>query len=244
MAEAQAIAAHIADRTVKAGDHGAIYALLAAPVEQFKKLEPEEQHEVRDALDAFVRAYAFLSQVVEFEDVGLEALYLASRALAAELPSDGGGRLDLGTEVQLTHLRIEQTSSGSITPDGGYGPIEAIYSGQGKQVAEEKAHLSTIIEVLNERFGTVLGTADQLFFDQLEETWMADDHLVAQAQANPIESFRLVFQPQFLKSIVGRIDDNEEIFRRVVDDPDFQTAVMNHYLARVFERARSVGPEA
>ena len=240
MAEAQAVAALIADRTVKAGDHGAIYALLAAPVERFKKLEPEEQHEVRDALDAFVRAYAFLSQVVEFGDVGLEALYLASRALAAELPSDGGGRLDLGAEVQLTHLRIEQTSSGSITPDGGYGPIESLYSGQGKQVAEEKVHLSTIIEVLNERFGTVLGTADQLFFDQLEETWMADDHLVAQAQANPIENFRLVFQPQFLKSIVGRMDDNEDIFKRVVDDPDFQTAVMNHYLTRVFERAREV----
>ena len=116
MAEAHAIAALIADRTVKAGDHGAIYALLAAPVERFKALEPSEQHEVRDALDAFVRAYAFLSQVVEFGDVGLEALYLASRALAAELPSDGGGRLDLGSEVQLTHLRIEQTSSGLDHP--------------------------------------------------------------------------------------------------------------------------------
>jgi len=46
-----------------------------------------------------------------------------------------------------------------------------------------------------------------------QETWMADDHLVAQAQANPIENFRLVFQPQFLKSIVGRMDDNEDIFK-------------------------------
>jgi len=237
--EAHAIAALIADRTLKPGDHGAIYALLAAPVERFKMLAPEEQREVRDALDAYVRAYAFLSQVVEFGDVGLEALYLASRALAAELPSDAGGRLDLGAEVQLTYLRVEKTSEGANTPETGYGPIESIYSGEGKQVAEEKAHLSTIIEILNERFGTVLGTADQLFFDQLEETWMADDHLVAQAQANPIENFRLVFQPQFLKSIVGRMDDNEEIFRRVVDDPEFQAAVMNHYLLRVFDLARS-----
>ncbi len=239
MTEAHAIAALIADRTVKPGDHGAIYALLGGPAERFKKMEPDEQREVRDALDAYVRAYAFLSQVVEFGDVGLEALYLASRALAAELPSEGGGRLDLGAEVQLTHLRIEKTSEGAITPDGGYGPIESIYSGQGKQVAEEKAPLSTIITVLNDRFGTVLGTADQLFFDQLEETWMADDQLVAQAQANPIENFRLVFQPQFLKSILGRMDDNQDIFKRVVDDPDFQAAVMDHYLHRVFGRARA-----
>ena len=243
MDEARQVAALIADRTVKPGGHGAVYALLAPPVERFRALGPEEQREARDALDAYVRAYAFLSQVVEFGDAGLEALYLASRALAAELPSDGGGRLDLGAEVQLTHLRLEKTGSGSITPDGGYGPIESLYSGQGKQVAEEKAHLSTIIEVLNERFGTVLGTADQLFFDQLEETWMADPHLVDQARANPIENFRLVFQPQFLKTIVGRMDDNEDIFKRILDDDAFQAAVMSHYLARVFERARATGPE-
>lgn len=68
---------------------------------------------------------------------------------------------------------------------------------------------------------------------------MADDHLVAQARANPIENFRLVFQPQFLKSIVGRMDDNEEIFRRILDDEGFQAAVMSHYLERVYGRARS-----
>ena len=75
--EAAAIAALIADRTRKVTDHGAIYALLAAPVERFKATTPDEQLEVRDALDQYVRAYSFLSQVVDFGDVGLEALYLA-----------------------------------------------------------------------------------------------------------------------------------------------------------------------
>ena len=44
---------------------------------------------------------------------------------------------------------------------------------------------------------------------------MADEHLTAQARANPIENFRLVFNDAFIKSIVGRMDDNEDIF----DDP-------------------------
>ena len=64
----------------------------------------------------------------------------------------------------------------------------------------------------------MLGTADQLFFDQLEATWLADEQLVAQARANPIENFRLVFNETFLKSIVGRMDDNEDIFRKILDD--------------------------
>ena len=93
--------------------------------------------------------------------------------------------------------------------------------------------------MLNERFGTLLGTADQLFFDQMEATWLADEQLVAQARANPIENFRLVFNDVFIKSIVGRMDDNADIFQKILDEPAFQAAVMNHYLQRVFETARA-----
>ncbi len=242
-AEARAVAALIADRTGKVGDHGQIYALLAPAVERFSAKTPDEQDEVRAALDGYIRAYSFLSQVVDFGDVGLEALYLASRALVSLLPSDGGGRLDLGSEVELTHLRLEKTSEGAIGPDHGVGELSAIYSGKGKEAEEERERLSRIVEVLNVRFGLQLGTADQLFFDQLEATWLGDAHLRDQARANPIENFRLVFNDVFIKSIVGRMDDNADIFRRILDEPAFQTAVMEHYLARVFEGARQA-PQA
>ncbi len=66
-----------------------------------------------------------------------------------------------------------------------------------------------------------------------------DPHLVAQARANPLENFRLVFADRFIKSIVERMDDNADIFGRILDDPTFQAAVLDHFLERVFDRARS-----
>jgi type I restriction enzyme R subunit len=245
-AEARAVAAVIADRTLDVRDHGLVHALLAPAVERFKAKTSEEQDEVRDALDQYVRAYSFLSQVVDFGDVGLEALYLASRALMALLPTDGGGRLDLGSEVELTHLRLEKTSeTRAITPGEGEGELHAIYDGRGPTWAEdEKERLSAIIVVLNERFGMELGTADQLFFDQLEATWLDDPHLIDQARANPLENFRLVFADRFIKSIVERMDDNADIFGRILDDPKFQETVMEHYLGRVFEQARAAAGDS
>jgi type I restriction enzyme, R subunit len=240
-AEARAVAAVVADRTQIVGDHGKIYALLAPAVGRFMARSEAERRETRDALDQFIRAYSFLSQVVAFGDVGLEALYLTSRALSALLPLDEGGRLDLGTEVELTHLRLEKTSEiASITPDKGDGELTAIYSGKGPEAEEKKERLSKIVEVLNERFGLRLGTADQLFFDQMEATWLGDEHLVAQARANPLENFRLVFADRFIQSIVERMDDNADIFGRILDDPALKAIVMDHYLGRVFERARSL----
>ena len=72
----------------------------------------------------------------------------------------------------------------------------------------------------------------------MEATWLDDEQLVAQARANPIENFRLVFDDAFIKSIVGRMDDNADIFRKILDDPTFQAVVMDHYLQRVFERKK------
>lgn len=110
------------------------------------------------------------------------------------MPRDGGGRLDLGSDVELTHLRLEKTSEGDISPDHGIGELTAINWGKGSEAEEAKEHLSAIIEVLNERFGLMLGTADQLTFDRFEATWLADPHLLDHARANPIENFRLVFK--------------------------------------------------
>jgi type I restriction enzyme, R subunit len=240
--EVRQAAAILADRTPKADYHAALHATLDPAVDRFEARTPEEQTEIRDLLDRYVRAYSFLSQVVDFGDVWLEALYLAGRAFISLLPTDRGGSLDLGSEVQLTHLRLEKTSEGSIGPGRGVGELKSIYDGQGRQADEEKDKLSAIIHVLNERFGMALGTADQLFFDQMEETWLGDEQLVAQARANPIENFKLVFADAFIKSIVGRMDDNADIFKRILDDPAFQSVVMDHYLQRVFTQARAVEP--
>ena len=93
--------------------------------------------------------------------------------------------------------------------------------------------------MLNEHFGTILDTTDRLFFDQMEETWLAGDQLVAQAKANPLDDFRLLFADRFLKSIVGRMDDNADILKRILDNSKFGDAVMEHYLLRSCEQARA-----
>jgi len=239
--EVRQAAAILADRTPKADYHAALHATLDPAVDRFAARMPGDQTEIRDLLDRYVRAYSFLSQVVDFGDVWLEALYLAGRAFVSLLPTDRGGSLDLGSEVQLTHLRLEKTSEGSIGPSRGVGELKSIYDGQGKQTDEERERLSAIIQVLNDRFGMALGPADQLFFDQMEATWLGDPQLVAQARANPIENFKLVFADAFIKSIVGRMDDNADIFKRILDEPAFQAVVMEHYLERVFAQARALG---
>ena len=85
----------------------AIYSNIDPVLVRFAELSDDEQAEFRDALDQFIRAYSFLSQVMPFTDEDLERLYVYGKALAACLPSQATGSLDIGKDVVLTHLRIE-----------------------------------------------------------------------------------------------------------------------------------------
>jgi type I restriction enzyme R subunit len=221
-------------------DHGLFYGALDPAVERFNATDLDDRAMFKEALDRFVRTYSFLSQIVGFGDTKMERDYLYCRALASlvRTPADDGG-IDLGSEVELSHLRNEVTFSGKLSPEGEDGEVRTIFGeGLGKRYEAPTEHLSTIIDLLNERFGLDLSDADQLLFDQFEETWATDSELGAQARNNTIENFKLVFDPKFMSTIVTRMDSNEAIFKQILDDADFRDVLAEFYLRKMYDRLR------
>jgi type I restriction enzyme, R subunit len=216
------------------------YAALAPAKGRFEAMDDERRLEFRDALNRFVRTYSFVSQIAAFTDPALERDYVFCRALSLYLrDTDTVQRLDLGTEIELTHLRHQVTFEGKLSLAGEEGELRSFHGeGKGSQEELELEHLSSIIELLNERFGLDLSEADRLLFDQFEEDWVADPELLDQARNNTLDNFRHVFDRKFMQTIVTRIDANEEIFKKVLDDEDFQTAVADFYLHKVYDRLR------
>ena len=69
--------------------------------------------------------------------------------------------LDLGSEVELTHLRNEVTFEGSLALDAETGEVNSIFGeGSGKPNEPEQEPLSEIVKELNDRFGLTLGEPD------------------------------------------------------------------------------------
>jgi type I restriction enzyme R subunit len=229
-------------------DHGRVYAMLDPAVDRFHQLNDLDKAVFKDALDKFVRTYAFIAQIVSFSETKLERDYVYCRALATLLRDAMTiERLDLGAEVQLSHLRTEVTFAGSLALTAETGEIKSIFGdGAGKRQDANLEPLSQIVELLNDRYGTNLGEADQLLFDQFEETWAADPALAAQARNNSLDNFKLVFDPKFLDTVITRMDANEAIFKRVLDDEDFRQVLADFYLRKVYSRLRASkgGPDA
>ncbi len=238
-------------------DHARMNAVLDAAVERFKALkdelrptltEKEWQEEKEKAQEAFRRTlqafrglYSFLSQVIPYQDSDLEKLYTFGRFLLTKLPRpDSGPAYQFDEEVALKYYRLQKISEGSIDLQSGVGgelkgPADV---GTGRP-GDEEVELSTIIEMLNERFGTDFKPADQLFLDAVREDAIASEELRDAAAANSMDNFLYVFRKALEGLVIDRMDQNEELVNRILGNRQLHTLVQETLGREVYERIRA-----
>ncbi len=233
-------------------DHQLMNAALDPCVARFKELQQEEPDEAelwRGKLLAFCSLYGFLSQIIPYQDTDLERLYVFLRHLVTKLPKRGAGpSYQFDDEVRLEYYRLQKISEGSISLGDGQanrldGPSEV---GTGV-LHEEAVPLSRLIDVVNDRFGTDFNQADQLFFDQIVEAAISDAALKQAAAVNPGNKFELVFKNLLEALFVERMDQNEEIFARFMNDKSFQNVVTGWLSSEAYRKLRetlSVVPDS
>lgn len=224
-------------------DHQLMNAALDPCVVRFRELQqqgPDEAELWRGKLLAFCNLYGFLSQIIPYQDSDLERLYVFFRHLATKLPKRGAGpTYQFDDEVRLEYYRLQKISEGSISLSDGQsnrldGPSEV---GSGV-LHEEAVPLSRLIDVVNDRFGTDFNQADQLFFDQIVEAAVSDAALKQAAAVNPGDKFELVFKNLLEALFVERMDQNEEIFARFMNDKSFQKVVTGWLSSEAYRKLR------
>ena len=227
-----------------ATDHQAINAILDAPVQRFRVWQRDHEDEAelwRSKLLVFRNLYGFLSQIIPYQDSDLEKSYVFLRHLSSKLPRRRTGpAYEFDDDVRLEYYRLQKISEGSISLSTGTaraldGPTEV---GTGL-LRDEMIVLSKLIDIVNEHFGTDFNQADQLFFDQIVEEAITDERLKEAAAVNPGDKFELVFKNLLETLFVERIDQNEEIFVRFMNDPAFQKVVTEWMASEAYRKLRT-----
>jgi type I restriction enzyme R subunit len=212
-------------REHSARDHKVMNAVLDAIVQRFREREEEEREEFRGQLMAYRNLYAFLSQIIPYQDSDLERLYAFARNLLAKLP--------------LRFFRLQQMTEGSIDlSEGEAYPLKGPTDVGSGGVKDEEVTLSSLIERLNERFGTDFTEADQLFFDQIRASAENDETIAEAARANNFANFAAYLERMLDVLFIARMEGNEEIFSRVMTDAEFRSAAHEHLAREIFCRVR------
>lgn len=215
-----------------------LYALLDAARDRFTDLDEADQEDFRTWLKRFVSRYGFISQVLPMADTAMEKRYAYCRLLERRLPSEPSGSMDLGDQVQMTHLRLAKTGEHDLSLETGAGVLHAFGEGGPGGYEDLLAPLSELIERLNELFGGDLSEADRLHLEGIGADMAADPEVQQQAAANTEENFGIEFDKRFTDAVAARMSQAEELTIRILDRPEFRDEVVRALMPRVYERAR------
>ena len=226
---------------LNAKDHARMNSIIDKAVSRFVELEDSDKEEFKSTLVAFRNLYSFLSQIIPFTDSDLEKLYTYLRFLNSKLPRRNiSDSLKLDNDVELKYYRLQKISEGSIPLTVGeespvYGPTDV----GGGQKEPELEELSTIIDQVNDRFKTNFSKADELFFDSVREDAIQDEFVRNAAKVNSLDGFSYVFNKKIEDLFVDRMEQNEGITSRFLNDKAFKKIVSNYLLENVYKTIRN-----
>ena len=153
------------------------------------------------------------------------------------------GSVAVHPDVELTHLKLEQTFEGSVTLDGTVGEVVSIFGGTGKMHEPEPEPLSNIIAMLNERFGTNWDPRDRVFYDTVAEKLVGRSDIQQQATVNSPDNFRLILEKEFQSGVLDQLGVSEEMALAFIDNPELQAQVLKMYGPFIQTRATVLGQE-
>jgi type I restriction enzyme R subunit len=219
--------------------HKRMNAIIDQAVLRFGSMHDEQKEEFKSNVVGFRNLYAFLSQIIPYQDSELEKLYTYLRFLYTKLPRRTQAHYVLDDDVTLKYYRLQKISEGSIgltvgEPEVLLGPSDV---GTGR-INDETVRLSTLVNLLNERFGTEFTPADQLFFDQVVETALGNEKIQEAAKVNSLDNFMYFFEKMLESLFIERMEGNEEIFTRLMNDEKMMKVASRQVGKDVWERLR------
>ena len=126
------------------------------------------------------------------------------------------------------------SASGEGDPEPLKGPTDVGTA----RAKDEEVTLSSLIDRLNERFGTDFTEVDQLFFDQIRASAERDENIAEAARANSFADFAAYLDLVLDELFIARMEGNEGIFSRVMTDTEFRSVVHGHLARAIFDRVR------
>ena len=226
-------------------DHARMHKHIQPAADRYRALTEDKKEVFYEKLTAYIRFYAFISQIIPYSDRELEMLYSFGRFLLPSLGDDDTGVTPYPeTQVTLEYYRMEKIMSDAIIMEGephGVKSPTAVGTGKGK---DEEKPLSEIIEALNKRFGTDFTEEDRLFFEQIKEKARKDDRVIQTARANTLDKFELGIKKIIEAMMMQRMAENDEIVTRYMDDADFRDVIFPRLAKEIYNGVLAAGESA
>lgn len=189
---------------------------LDGVVERVETHLPEEKNEFISKINDFLRIYAFLSQVITFEDTSLEKLYIFLKFLKKKLTVEKEKLpYEILEVVDFTSYKLVRQGKASISLEGADMLLEPISNYGSKKREKEYDVLSNILKDIHDRYGTDFSEEDKVILSNLSQRLEKDKALEGSIRNNTRETAKVKFDEAFQRELVNLYKEHFEFYKKV-----------------------------
>lgn len=222
---------------------GKITSLLKPVVDRYSDLDLDKRNKARDTMLKFTRAYGFITQLVRIDDKELFKDYLFVSHLFRLLPRNKVDIIDITDKIKLEYAFLKESFKGAIILDKQAGEVKP--QGFKPSITKQKKVdvLSRIVDKVNDRYGEGLSEADKVALTSVSNMLMDDPeikkNLTRYAQDNNSDMFiKSIFPEKFNQILVQCYLSNDEAFKKLMENQEFQKSVMNIMAQEFYKELR------
>ena len=207
-----------------------LQGLLDGVVERWSALETDDREAFRSTLQSYIRLYGYISQLITFNDVALEKLYIFERSLNKKLPKREHPDLqDVLESVDLDSFRVQKAH------DRLQLPLEATDSeveGIGSDVAiirePEQDFLSNIVDALNTAYQTDFTTEDKVDIETIHQKVHENEELRQVMEGDNTETNkRYKFEQVINEILLDFVNSKLELYTKL-SKPEINADLKQH----------------
>lgn len=136
----------------------------------------------------------------------------------------------------IQYYRNQKVFEGSIELEKTGGiDLKPTSHSAGGTVEDEKVHLSSVFDKLNERFGTDFMKTDYLSRDQVKEDMLNSEDIQQKAKNNTKDNFKFAFEKSFMNFVIDRMSSNEKFFMKILENEEFKNFIMEDMMNEVYD---------
>ncbi|WP_211289833.1 hypothetical protein SPSIL_058120 [Sporomusa silvacetica DSM 10669] len=211
-------------------------ACIKPALDRFNAKTTQEKDDFKSYLARFIRIYSFITQVCRMFDKDMQKFFVYAKLLEKCLPPKENEQIEIKDKVILEYYKLEKSFEGSVALEATEGYLGNITGSTGGK-EKEKDSLSTIIDKMNERFGTQFSEQDKVL-EQMKADFAKDDKLANAAKANDKSLFRYLYEQKFQDVAVNRYEENDKFFMGLFGDEAKMKFVMDMMSDVIFNELR------
>jgi len=186
--------------------------------------DPGQKNEFKSLIQSYVRLYGYISQIITFEDIELEKLFIFLKYVNKKLPKGDPGFVDISGSVELSSLRIQKIGEYRLGLEDVSGVLEPMTAtGGGGKTEEPLDFLSEIVRKLNEIYGANMTEEDKMDFKNVRTRVHVNEDLRNvmtgdNSETNKRRKFEEVIGSIFLSYVNDRVDFYQKFENPVIRD--------------------------